>query len=304
MARNSWACPQRRRSGPPDAGDARPASTHLRAMAAGSSPKVVDWSMSPCLRRTQWPSLRSMAGMSSMMGSGGKGRGDSARTGERSGVPVQKVAVQGQAVFRALLGVKLRGKNIIARNGGGESAAVVGLARTVACFAGGRRSCARNKSSCCRARRPHRVHRTTCGGTWRTWFQPICGTLKRLPSGCMRPARSNLSTSPGIRPSPGVSPSALWSSSICMPTHTPNSGLVARLPAPTPAGPTRAARACSRAWRPARAAPRAGQRAPLRGGVTTTSSPCLGRPPARPATPSAGCPCRSPPPPRFLLLYS
>jgi hypothetical protein len=34
-------------------------------------------------------------------------------------------------------------------------------------------------------------------------------------------------TSPGIRPRPGVSPSALWSSSICMPTHTPNSGLVA-----------------------------------------------------------------------------
>ncbi len=43
-----------------------PCSTQWRAMAAGSSLKMVDCSMSPCLRRTHWPSFRSMAGISSM----------------------------------------------------------------------------------------------------------------------------------------------------------------------------------------------------------------------------------------------
>ena len=40
------------------------------------------------------------------------------------------------------------------------------------------------------------------------------------------PAKSNLMTPPAIKPNPEVSPSALWSSNICMPTQTPNRGFL------------------------------------------------------------------------------
>src|SRR5574337_1909331 len=108
-----------------------PASAHLRAMAAGSSPKVVDWSMSPCLRRTQWPSLRSMAGMSNMMVGRKKGPAAKARPGrvEGSGFPVQEVAVQRQTMGGAFFRVELGGENIIACDGRGKGQAVVGFAR-------------------------------------------------------------------------------------------------------------------------------------------------------------------------------
>jgi hypothetical protein len=43
------------------------------------------------------------------------------------------------------------------------------------------------------------------------------------------PGQLKLDHLAGIRPRPGVSSSALWSSSICMPTHTPNQWLVRRV---------------------------------------------------------------------------
>src|SRR5260221_2287430 len=46
---------------------------------------------------------------------------------EGSGLPAQKVAEQGQALVRALFGVKLGGENIIACDGAGKAPAVVGL---------------------------------------------------------------------------------------------------------------------------------------------------------------------------------
>ena len=52
----------------------------------------------------------------------------------KSGVPVQEIPVQGQTLGGALLGVELRRKNIIACNRGGKASAVIGLARSVACF--------------------------------------------------------------------------------------------------------------------------------------------------------------------------
>ena len=66
------------------------------------------------------------------------------------------------------------------------------LPRTVrGALRGGRKTVHEVKVTVVRNSRPHRVHRTTVG-TWRTWFQPICGTLKRLPSAWVRPARSKL----------------------------------------------------------------------------------------------------------------
>src|SRR5450830_1543159 len=61
--------------------------------------------------------------------------------------------------------------------------------------------------------------------TWCTRFQPICGTLKREPSGCSMPSRRKRTTRPGSRPRPAVSASSLRSNSICSPTHTPIRGL-------------------------------------------------------------------------------
>jgi ribosomal protein L34 len=64
--------------------------------------------------------------MSSMVGgSGEKGRRqlgpNGVRKAKNQGFQCRKVAVQGQAVLGAFLGVELRGKNIIARNGGGKA---------------------------------------------------------------------------------------------------------------------------------------------------------------------------------------
>ena len=44
-----------------------PCASQCAAMSAGLSLKVVTWSMSPCFRRTQCPSFKSMAGMISMV---------------------------------------------------------------------------------------------------------------------------------------------------------------------------------------------------------------------------------------------
>src|SRR5689334_9625108 len=112
-----------------------PASTQRRAMPAGSSLKTVASFMSPWRRRTQWPSLRSIAGISSMAEANGGGRSEgrakpkSARCPEgASGVPVQEVAVQREAVGGAFLGMELGRENIIASERRGKASAVVGFA--------------------------------------------------------------------------------------------------------------------------------------------------------------------------------
>ena len=45
-----------------------PRSTQWRAMAPGSSENTVDSSIKPCLSLTQWPSLRSIAGIINIVG--------------------------------------------------------------------------------------------------------------------------------------------------------------------------------------------------------------------------------------------
>src|SRR5574343_1033343 len=99
-----------------------PLSSQLRAIAAGSSPKVVAWSISPCLRRTQWPSLRSMAGIRIMAGQ---------EKVVALRLPVEEIAEQGQALVRAFFRVKLGCKNIVTGNRTGKAATVVGLCRAV-----------------------------------------------------------------------------------------------------------------------------------------------------------------------------
>src|SRR5674476_1437385 len=113
-----------------------PLSTQFRAITVGSSLKIVDWFMSPCLRRTQWPSLRSIAGIKSMMLQVGGGKGGATtyriEVEMESGVPMEEVAVQRQTVVRTFFGVELRGENIIARNRRTKALAIVGLAHAVA----------------------------------------------------------------------------------------------------------------------------------------------------------------------------
>src|SRR5664279_3180319 len=117
-----------------------PASIQRRAIAAGFSLKTVESFMSPCFRRTQRPSFRSIAGIRSMAASNGgqpDGRGSRrpwARRGPdaASRIPVQEVAVQGQPECGALFRMELRRENIIARKRRGKAATVVGFANTVA----------------------------------------------------------------------------------------------------------------------------------------------------------------------------
>src|SRR5690606_17253962 len=116
-----------------------PCSTQWRAVAAGSSENTVSAFMSPCFRRTQRPSFRSMAGMRSIgmvaLGSGGGVRGAAARglpghapvTGGGLGLPVNEVLVELQAVGRALLRMELGRENVIPRHRRGKAKPVLGL---------------------------------------------------------------------------------------------------------------------------------------------------------------------------------
>src|SRR4051812_35677443 len=99
-------------------------------MAAGSSLNVVAFAMSPCCRRTQCPSLRSMAGIRSIRSGREMGAGYVRRT--RSGIPVEEVSVEGEALVRAFLGMELCRENIIAGDGRGKARAVLGFPHAVA----------------------------------------------------------------------------------------------------------------------------------------------------------------------------
>src|SRR5512145_362517 len=91
-----------------------PCFAQCRAMATGSSEKTVALLMSPCFRRTQRPSFRSIAGMMSTAG---------ARLGQ-SGTPAHEVGEELQAGGLAFLGMELDGKNIIPGDGTGKGRAV------------------------------------------------------------------------------------------------------------------------------------------------------------------------------------
>src|SRR5690606_13868735 len=101
-----------------------PRSTQWRAMAAGSSENTVASSISPCLRRTQWPSLRSMAGISSIWQFL---RSKVVWWRPRSGLPADEVCEQLQACAGTLLGMELDGKNIIPPHCTGKPRAVGGF---------------------------------------------------------------------------------------------------------------------------------------------------------------------------------
>src|SRR6478609_9335673 len=116
-----------------------PASSQRRAIAAGLSLKIVDSLMSPWRRRTQCPSFRSIAGISSMAGANGEERSEgrtgprlSRRPGSSSRCPVEEVAVERQAMGGALLGVELRRENVTCRQRRGKAAAVICFTDTVA----------------------------------------------------------------------------------------------------------------------------------------------------------------------------
>jgi hypothetical protein len=201
-----------------------PLERHGRGVLAK---RTVDWSMSPCLRRTQWPSLRSIAGIKIM--SVGHDAVDKEVRSRKSGVPVQEIAVQGQTLGGALLRVELRRKNIIACNRGGKASAVIGLARSVACFRRmGVEAVHEIEPARVRHAAPHRVDRALVRRLERPGSSPSaapCNGCRPVASG--RPGRT-FARPAAIRPKPGVSgPSALCSSSICMPTQTPNSGFFA-----------------------------------------------------------------------------
>src|ERR687895_829095 len=84
-----------------------PCAVQCRAIATGSSENTVAVLMSPCFRRTQRPSFRSIAGITST-----------------SGTPPHEVGEKLQAGGLAFFGVELDGKNIIPGDGTGKGLAI------------------------------------------------------------------------------------------------------------------------------------------------------------------------------------
>src|SRR6185295_16863447 len=90
-----------------------PCAAQCLAIATGSSEKTVAVFMSPCFRRTQRPSFKSIAGMMSTSVLDGQ-----------SGTPAHEVGEELQAGGLAFLGMELDGKNIIPGYGAGKGRAV------------------------------------------------------------------------------------------------------------------------------------------------------------------------------------
>src|SRR6267142_1534240 len=87
-----------------------PCAAQCFAIATGSSENTVAVLMSPCLRRTQRPSFKSIAGMMST-GPGAAARED--RSERDSRTPPHEIGEELQAGGLAFFGVELDGKNII-----------------------------------------------------------------------------------------------------------------------------------------------------------------------------------------------
>src|SRR5512134_2711428 len=94
-----------------------PCSTQCFAVATGSSLNTVALAMSPCFRRTQRPSFKSIAGMMSTRVLLGTARG--------LGPPLHEVGEQAQAGGLAFFRVELHGKDVIACNRAGKGNAVL-----------------------------------------------------------------------------------------------------------------------------------------------------------------------------------
>src|SRR5579864_2969138 len=98
-----------------------PRSSQCRAIAAGSSENTVAECMSPCLRRTQCPSLISIAGMICMAAAAawkseaGGSRGGLRRRSLRFSVPGDEIGEQAQTRALALFRVELHGEDISPR---------------------------------------------------------------------------------------------------------------------------------------------------------------------------------------------
>src|SRR5258706_3522140 len=87
-----------------------PCAAQCFAIATGSSENTVAVLMSPCFRRTQRPSFRSIAGMMST------GVLEAGHEEEASGTPVHEVGEKLQAGGLAFFRMELDGENIIARH--------------------------------------------------------------------------------------------------------------------------------------------------------------------------------------------
>src|SRR3954471_21751287 len=99
-----------------------PCAAQCFAIATGSSENTVAVLMSPCLRRTQRPSFKSIAGMMST-GSGAVAREERSerdRSEKKSGTPPHEIGEELQAGGLAFFGVELDGKNIIPRDRAGK----------------------------------------------------------------------------------------------------------------------------------------------------------------------------------------
>src|SRR5258706_15063047 len=93
-----------------------PCAAQCFAIATGSSENTVAEFISPCFRRTQRPSFKSIAGMMST--------GVLASLGKASGTPVHEVGEKLQAGGGAFFGVELDGKNVIPRHRAGKGGTV------------------------------------------------------------------------------------------------------------------------------------------------------------------------------------
>src|SRR5690606_40528366 len=107
-----------------------PSSTHCTAIDTGSSEKTVSSSITPWRKRTQRPSLMSIAGISSIVsGVVGECR---RQAGCALGAPADEVLVELQSVARALLGVELGRENVIPRHRTGQAPSVFANPHAVA----------------------------------------------------------------------------------------------------------------------------------------------------------------------------
>src|SRR6185369_4928847 len=113
-----------------------PWASQCLATASGSSEKVVASCMSPCFRRTQWPSLMSIAGMMSIAGRIQWKESGRERPKKASGIPVDEIVQQLESGGVAFLRVELYRKNILPRYSAAEGEAIVRLAAHHGAFPG------------------------------------------------------------------------------------------------------------------------------------------------------------------------
>src|SRR5688572_25506467 len=124
-----------------------PCAAQCLAIATGSSENTVAVAMSPCFRRTQRPSFKSIAGMMS-----------TSVPECESGAPAHEVGQELQAGGLAFFGVELDGEDVIPGHGAGKGRAVDGARRGERGIAGRRIVAVHEvKAAAIRNARPKRV---------------------------------------------------------------------------------------------------------------------------------------------------